>query len=150
MFTVTDAAEIATAPFLARELRAEAALAADAAAEAARSGGVSWSGTVARVGRTQDQIHADAEAAAARATAFAASPRGQFLVALLELSELGYGVEAEKARACYSRGFASADRAPCSTEVGRAIAALVEINHPDARAAVAALGGLLTETRAAA
>lgn len=152
MFDFTDAAEIATAPFLARELRAEAAHAADAAAEAGRSGGVSWSGmgAAARAGRTQDQIHADAEAAAARAAAFAATPRGRFLVALRELSELGYGVEAEKARACYSRGFASADRAPCSTEVGRAIAALVEINHPDARAAVAALGGLLTETRAAA
>lgn len=116
------------------------------------TGGVRWSGMSddLRPRPTLAEQRAATTPSDARTAAFAASPRGRFLTALRELSELGYGAEAEKARACYSRGFASADRPPCPAEVGRAIAALVEINHPDARIAVAALGGLLTETRIAA
>src|SRR5689334_21028275 len=100
-FSLAEAQEICVAPYLATEQRRESARQAAAAAEARRTAGVGWSGLGAspsRAPRSAAEIRADAEAALARAMAFAESPRGRFLLGVRALDQLGYAAQAEKAR----------------------------------------------------
>ena len=146
-FSLEDAREICLAPYLDAARRREAARHAEARAEADRSAGVSWSGLGARPSRpprTPEEIRVDAEAALARATAFAESPRGRFLLAVCALEQLGYAAQAETARAAFARGFADPDRAACPAAIGAALTALARIAQPDARQACLALAELLS------
>jgi hypothetical protein len=146
-FSLKDAREICLAPYLDDARRREAARQADTRAEAERASGVSWSGLGARPSRpprTADEIRADAEAALARATAFAESPRGRFLLAVRALEQLGYAAQAEAARAAFARGFADPDRPACPAAIGAALTTLARIAQPDARQACLALAELLS------
>lgn len=146
-FSLQDAHEICLAPYLTEARRREAAREAEAQAEAARGSGVSWSGLgerPSRAPRTPDEVRADAEAALARAAAFAESPRGRFLLAVRALEQLGYAAQAEKARAAFARGFADPDRPACPAAIGAALTALARIDQPDARKACLALADLLS------
>jgi hypothetical protein len=143
--TLADVRGICLDPYLRRECAAEDARAASRAAEAERARGVNWSGLgpcPAPCARTLDEICRDAEAARARARAFAASPRGRFLSALDGLERAGLAAETAAARAAYARGFADPDRTPCPVELGRALTALA--GQPDARGACLALAELLS------
>jgi hypothetical protein len=148
-FTLQEAHEICLAPYLDESRRREATRAAEIGVEALRSGGVSWSGLGAgrpRAPRSPAQIRADAEAALARAAAFADSPRGRFLIAVRALEQAGYAAEAECARAAFARGFADPDRPACPAAIGAALAAVARIGRPEARDACLALADLLNET----
>lgn len=151
-FDINTAAEIALSPYLAREELREDVRRRHYGADAARSSGVHFGGTEAQSFkmRSDEQVRADAKAAFLASQVFAESPRGRFLKALRELQDLGYGAEAEAARAAFARGFASADRPACPSEVGFAISKLAGINHPDARIAILALGQLLASEQKAA
>jgi hypothetical protein len=129
VFAITDAAKIAHAPY----------------------SGVRWSGMSDELDHRPSpaEQRAATTPTAREVAAFAASPRGRFLAALHEL-EPGYGAEAERARACNGRGFADPALEPVAQEVGRALEILAPINTPDARAAIAALGELLSSARRAA
>lgn len=113
--------------------------------EAARTRGVSLAGFEMEPFRepTQAEIDAEIQERLAAIAAFRASPRYRFLAALKQLSEIGYGAEAEDARACYARGFSN-DREPVSAaEIGRALELLNPIAGQDAREARQALAELL-------
>ncbi|MDB5447220.1 MAG: hypothetical protein JWQ97_2537, partial [Phenylobacterium sp.] len=114
-FTLDDVRAICVTPFIERETRAEQARLAERVAEAARAGGVGWSGLAAQPShppRGPDEIRADAEAACRRAACFAQSPRGRFLLSLRALEDLGYARQAETARAAFARGFADPEQPP--------------------------------------
>jgi len=148
-FDLHDAQDICLAPFVAREGKHEAAWRADVAGEARRSSGVSWSGLGAepsRRPRSAAEIRAAAEAALQRATAFADSPRGRFLLNLRTLDHLGYAAHAERARAAFARGFTDPDRPASASEIGVALTALARLDRPEARTACLALAELLTDT----
>jgi hypothetical protein len=148
-FSLTDAHEICLAPYLIEAERCEAVRAARARAEAQRDGGVAWAGlgeAPSRPPRTRAEIRADAEAALARAAAFAESARGRFLLALRALDQLGYATQAEKARAAFARGFADPHRPACPAEIGAALTTLARIDQPAARTACLALAELLGES----
>lgn len=155
-FTFTDAGDIALAPFMYREKRAEEVRAADRAHEAQRSGGVGWSGLGAEPyrGRSEADQRTAAHAAYERVKAFGESPRGRFIMALRQLEQLGYGSHVETARSAFARGFAD-DRRPASLrDVGAALRELHFIEDlDDGAAAVAlaeatrALGEILAEQR---
>lgn len=132
---------------LSRERIAEEVRRAAHESEASRNGGVSWSGMGSEPfrGRSDEQITDAALAAADRAEAFRKSPRGVFLAALREITEISYGEEAEKARAAYYRGFKD-DRLPINqAEVAIALLVLDEVPGSDARKARKALCELLIE-----
>lgn len=75
--------------------------------------------------------------------AFRQSPRGVFLRALKELTEIGYGADAERARSAYERGF-SDDRIPAIPgEIANALLVLNPIAGDDARTARACLAEIL-------
>lgn len=144
-FTITDAGEIALAPHLYREKRADEARLADHAREAARTGGVRFGGMEAdpiRI-RSEAEQRAAAQAAYERMKALGESARGRFLLAIRSLEQVGYEAVAETARAAYSRGFADERRPACPRNVAAALKALAEINHSDARAAISALAEIL-------
>jgi hypothetical protein len=147
-FSLQDVRGICVDVFHQRELAAEQARLAQERAAQARSRGVSWSGlshAPAAPVRSPERIRADAEAACARAAAFAQSPRGRFLAAVAALEALGLRAEPEAARAAYARGFADPDRPACPTEIGRALTALGRLGHAPAGQACAALAELLAE-----
>ena len=147
-FTLDDVRGICVTPFIDRETRAEQARQADLAAEAARAGGVRWSGLAAqpsRPPRDREQVRVDAEAAWRRAARFAESPRGRFLLRLRALEDVGYTRHAETARAAFARGLGDPEQPPCVAEIGCALSALARLDHPDARGACLALAELLTE-----
>jgi hypothetical protein len=146
-FSLHDAQDICLAPYLDQEHRRDTARRADHAADARRSAGVAWSGLGAqpsRPPRSAQEIRASAEAALHRAAAFAASPRGRFLLNLRTLDQLGYATHAERARAAFARGFADPDRPASPSEIGVALAVLARLDPPEARAACLALAELLT------
>lgn len=148
-FRLHDAKDICLAPYAAQERRRDAARQASDVAEARRTAGVAWSGLGAqpsRPPRRHEEIRAAAEAALQRATAFAHSPRGRFLLGLRALDHLGYAAQAECARAAFARGFANPDRPACPAEIGAALTALARIDQVEARTACLALADLLTET----
>ncbi len=145
-FGLDHVREICLAPFLQRERQLDASRAAQARREDQRSSGVSWSGLRAgptRPARTPEQVRAAADAALARAAAFAESPRGRFLLGLRGLEDLGWASQAESARTAFARGFADPDRPACPAEIGAALCALARIDRPEARAACRALAELL-------
>lgn len=147
-FTLQDAADICLAPYLTREVQREAVRMAEGESERRQTSGVAWSGLGAkpsRPPRSPGEVRAAAEAALQRATAFAESPRGRFLLNLRALDDLGYAAQAERARAAFARGFADPDRAACPSEVGAALAVLTRIDQPQARIACLALTELLTQ-----
>jgi hypothetical protein len=146
-FSLNEVRGICIEPYLQAARDQDAARQADARAEARRSGGVAWSGLGAgpsQPPRSAAEIRADAEAALARAEAFAASPRGRFLLGVRALDQLGYAAHAEKARAAFARGFADPDRPACPAEIGVALGALARIDQPPARTACLALAELLS------
>jgi len=146
-FRLRDAQEICLEPYVAASRRREAARQAAAQAEARRGRGVAWSGLTAqpsRPPRTAADVRADAEAALARARAFAASSRGRFLLAVRALDQLGYAAQAEQARSAFARGFADPDRPACPAEIGAALAILARLPVTDARNACLALAELLS------
>lgn len=145
-FSLRDANEICISPFLAEERRRDAARLATARTEAQRGAGVAWSGlgaTPPGPARGPEAIRAAAEAALARAEAFAESPRGRFLHCLRALQRRGYTAQAETARTAFARGFADPDRAACPAEIGAALAALGRLDQPESRRACLALTELL-------
>jgi hypothetical protein len=146
-FDCSAAAEICLAPYLADARRRERTREAEALAAAHRASGVSWSGLAgaapSHAPRSSAEIRADAEAALARAMAFAESPRGRFLLSVRALEQLGYAAQAEKARAAFARGFADPDRPASAAEIGCALNVLARIDQPDARHACLALADLL-------
>jgi hypothetical protein len=152
-FGIEDAREICLAPYLDAAQGREAARHAQAHTEAERAGGVAWSGlsaTPSRSPRTAAEIRADAEGALARATAFAESPRGRFLLGLRALDQLGYAAQAETARAAFARGFADPDRPACPAEIGAALTVLARLEPAAARSACLALAELLSGSLAVA
>jgi hypothetical protein len=120
----------------------------EAAAQAAS--GVAWSGLGAGppAGRSEAELRADAEAARARAEAFAADPRGRLLAALSELEAVGFAAEAERARAAWRRGFADPAARPSFGEIACAGLALNEIPTAAAREARRALYEIQLEAHA--
>lgn len=142
-FNFTDAAEIAAAPYIARAERGERTQAAAHRAQVESFAGKSFY-VEPRDAKAPEQIKAEGVAAYRKAIAFAESPRGRFLTALRELQNLGYADEADKARACMSRGFADERWPAYAAELGYAIATLERVNHLAARAAVLALAEILT------
>jgi hypothetical protein len=152
-FGIDDAREICLAPYLDATRRREATRLAQARAEADLAGGVAWSGLStepSRPPRTAAEMRADAEAALSRATAFAESPRGRFLLNLRALEQLGYAAQAEAARAAFARGFADPDRPACPAEIGGALKVLARLEPPQARGACIALADLLSGSLALA
>src|SRR5690349_16710498 len=148
-FSLHDAKDICLTPYLEEERLREAVRRGCDAAEAGRGAGVTWSGLGAspsRPPRTAGQIRSAAEAALERATAFAKSPRGRFLLGLRALDQLGYAAHAEQARAAFARGFADPDRPACPSEIGVALSVLARIERPEARSACLALAELLTDS----
>jgi hypothetical protein len=143
-FSLDEVRGICIEPYLQAAQDQEAARRADAQAEARRSGGVAWSGIGAGPPRSAAQVRADAEAALARAAAFAESPRGRFLLGVRVLDQLGFVAHAEKARAAFARGFVDPDRPACPAEIGAALHALARIDEPHARTACLALAELLS------
>jgi hypothetical protein len=144
-FNLDDARDICLAPYLAREHRREAVQEACVREEARRSAGVAWSGLGGETSpspRTTGEIRAAAEAALARAAAFAESPRGRFLLAVRELEKQGHAAPAEAARSAFARGFAAPERPACPAEIIAALAALARIG-PQAHDACRALAELL-------
>jgi hypothetical protein len=145
-----DAHAICVTPFLRQELRREAVRQARRRAEAETGGGVSWSGLAGEIStrppRGPEEIRADADAALARAAAFAHSARGRFLRSVRALERLGCVAEAETGLNAFARGFADPDRPACPAEIGVALTALARIERPEARQACLALAELLRET----
>lgn len=149
MFTVTDATEIAAAPYTndAAPYVARAELSERNRANAHAGYVESVRGQSVHVEprrtKTGAEVIAEGVAAYRRAVAFGEGPRGRFLIAVRELEQLGWEAEAESIRAAMRRGFFEAGEPPIMAEIGRALATLERINHSAARGAGLALAEIL-------
>lgn len=92
--------------------------------------------------KSLDELRQEAEREEARRNDHRNSPRGQLLVCLKELGEVGYH-EAETVRAIYSRSLSDPRDDVDVAAVTRAIRILNSLNHPDARTAIDALCALV-------
>lgn len=149
-FTLSDAADVALAPYLDREVLREDVRRRHYDADVGRSRGVCFSGMGPSPfqPRTEDQIRHDAEAACQKAEAFKVSPRGIFLSALKGIEQMpSHEYDAERLRSLLARDL-SDDRQPLNVAaVGSALAILNEIPGRDARKAIDALAEMLLATR---
>ncbi|WP_332763995.1 hypothetical protein [Phenylobacterium sp.] len=134
-----DAAPADLAPYIARERQRDETNVVALKTRAARNSGVSFGGMQDYSGPPEPRSDAEIEEAAralmAKQLAWAASPRGRYYRACLDLQRAGYGPTAQRAIEAYDRGFSNAANLPCPREINSAMKDLLSVPPNDCAAA---------------